>query len=139
VGSDFPRSERLLRPVAPDFDERYDDARYAERQIERINKMREIKESDWKVLRQLHAVALEHFCQAVLTDSLRLHIAPNQTARQRYQTLYEHFHERDKELARLFDDMRRSQAFRIIAGLRRSGWLTEEEFARFSEETRSRC
>jgi hypothetical protein len=99
--------------------------------------MREIKEADWKLLRQLHAVALERYCQSVLADSLRLQHAPNQTAHQRYQALYKHFHQRDKELAQLFDDMRRSRAFVIIAELRGSGCLTDEEFARFSEETQN--
>jgi hypothetical protein len=98
--------------------------------------MREIKEADWKILRQLHPIVLDRFCQAVLADSLRLHHAPNQTAHERYLALHRHFRERDQELARLFDDMRRSTAILMITALRNSGWMTEEEFARFSEEAR---
>ena len=30
--------------------------------------MREIKESDWKILRQLHSVALERFCEQILFE-----------------------------------------------------------------------
>ena len=30
--------------------------------------MREIKESDWKILRQLHSDALERFCRRILLD-----------------------------------------------------------------------
>lgn len=32
------------------------------------NPMREIKEPDWKVLRRLHPLALERFCERVLTE-----------------------------------------------------------------------
>lgn len=76
--------------------------------------MRTIKKSDWKLLRCLHTVALE-----------------------RYLSLFNYFSQRNKEVARLFDDLRRSTARLHIIGLKRSGLLTDEEFAQFSEETQT--
>jgi hypothetical protein len=99
--------------------------------------MREIKESDWKIFRQLHAVALERFCQRVLDDSERLHGDTSHTAYERYIAIYRLFEERDKEVALLFNDLRRSTALLQIAALKVRGLLAEEEFARFSQETQS--
>jgi hypothetical protein len=100
--------------------------------------MGEIKESDWKIFRQLHVVALERFCQRVLDDSERLHGDTSQSAYERYVAIYRLLDERDKEVALLFNDLRRSTALWQIAALKGRGLLTEEEFARFSQETQSR-
>ncbi len=98
--------------------------------------MREIKESDWKVFRKLHPVAVERYCERVLAESESLHRDPTRSAHERYLALYRLFRERDKELARLFNDFRRSTALEYIAIIKGHGWLTAEEFAQFSEETR---
>jgi len=50
-------------------------------------------------------------------------------------SLYQLFKKRDKEVARLFDDFRRSTALLQLAAIHGQGLLTEAEFARFSEET----
>ncbi len=100
--------------------------------------MREIKEADWKIFRQLHAIALERFCQRVLDDSERLHGDTSHSAHERYIAIYRLFGERDKEVASLFNDLRRSTALWQIAALKGRGLLTDEEFTRFSEETQSR-
>ena len=99
--------------------------------------MREIKEADWKIFRQVHAVTLVRFCLRVLDDSERLHKDTSQSAYERYIAIYRLFDERDKEVARLFNDLRRSTAVLQIAALKVRGLLTEEEFARFSQETQS--
>jgi len=99
--------------------------------------MREIKETDWKIFRQVRAVALERFCQRVLDDSELLHGDTSHSAYERYIAIYRLFDERDKEVALLFNDLRRSTALWQIAALKVRGLLTEEEFARFSQETQS--
>jgi hypothetical protein len=99
--------------------------------------MREIKESDWKVFRKLHPVAVERYCERVLAESESLHRDTSRSAHERYLALYQLFRERDKELARLFDDFRRSTALWQIAAIKGRGLLTGEEFAQFSEETRN--
>jgi hypothetical protein len=97
--------------------------------------MRQIKESDWKLFRQLHKVALERFCERVLAESESLHRDTTRSAHERYLALYRLFRERDKELAELFNDFRRSTALEQIAIIKGHGLLTNEEFAQFSEET----
>src|SRR5262245_65709732 len=99
--------------------------------------MREIKEADWKIFRQVRAVALERFCQHVLDDSELLHKDTRHSAYERYIAIYRLFDERDKEVARLFNDLRRSTALWQIAALKGHGLLTEEEFGGFSQETKT--
>jgi hypothetical protein len=99
--------------------------------------MREIKESDWKIFRQVHAVALERFCQHILDESELLYRDSALSAHQRYLALCRHFRERNKEVARLFDDFRRSTALWQLAAIKRQGLVTDEEFARFSQEAQN--
>ena len=99
--------------------------------------MREIKESDWKLFRQLHAVALERFCQCVLNESELLQRDSTRSAHERYLALYQLVHNRNKEVARLFDDFRRFTALWQLAAIKEQGLLTDEEFARFSQETQN--
>jgi hypothetical protein len=99
--------------------------------------MRDIKESDWKIFRKLHPVALERFCEHVLAESQLLHRDTKQTAHERFIALHRLFYERNKEVARLFDDFRRSTALIQIATIKHRGLLTDEEFSNFSEETQS--
>lgn len=99
--------------------------------------VRDIAEHDWKALRDLHPVALDRFCRAVLDEINRLGADASQTAHQRYRAIYQLINRRDKEIAEAFDDLRRSRALMTIAKLRQLGQLTDDEFARFSAETRA--
>ncbi len=99
--------------------------------------MREIKESDWKLLRRTHELALERYCGRVLDESERLHSDTTRSAHERYVAIYQLFHQRDKELANLFNDLRRSNALWQLAAIKGHGLLTGEEFAQFSEETQN--
>jgi hypothetical protein len=98
---------------------------------------RQISEADWKVFRQLHKLALERFCERALAELSRLASEPGKGAHERYLTVFKLLERRDEELAEAFDDFRRSTAWRQLAVLRGHGLLTEEEFARFSDETRA--
>jgi len=97
--------------------------------------VREIKESDWKLFRRLHSVALERFCQQVIEEI-------NQTTNcagdyhERYLAVFNLILERNEQMARAFDDMRRSNAFILLANIRGSQLLTDEEFSQFTPETR---
>ena len=98
---------------------------------------REISESDWKHFRQLHSLALERFCEQSLSEVGRLASEPGKSAHERYLAVFRLLKRRDKELAEAFDDLRRSTAWRQLAVIRSRGLLTDEEFARFSPETRA--
>ena len=97
--------------------------------------MREIKESDWKILRPLHSVALERFCQQILLEIERISSNRAKSFHQKYLDIYEVIRRRDKEIAQTFDDLRRSTAFIQLTAMKARGLLTEEEFLRFSPET----
>jgi hypothetical protein len=98
---------------------------------------RQISESDWKLFRQLHPLALERFCERVLAEVGRLGSAAGESAHERYLAVYKFLQRRDKELAEAFNGMRRSTAWHQLALLRSRGLVTEEEFSRFSPETQS--
>ena len=99
--------------------------------------MHEIKESDWKILRHLHPVALERFCQQILLEIERINADSAKSFHQKYLDIYEVTRRRNTEIAQTFDDLRRSTALTQLAAMKARGLLTEDEFLRFSQETRN--
>jgi tRNA nucleotidyltransferase/poly(A) polymerase len=99
--------------------------------------MLEIKEPDWKVLRRVHPLALERFCERVLAEIDRVlrNGAPSPHAR--YLQIFRILQQRDREMARLFDNPRRSHALTMLAQIRSQGLLTEDEFSSLSPEKRA--
>jgi hypothetical protein len=97
----------------------------------------EILESDWKLFRKLHPVALERFCQRVLCDVNSILADESKSSHERYLEAFRFMRRRDRELAVAFNDMRRSTAVRQLAAIQAHGLLTEEELADFSLDTRT--
>jgi hypothetical protein len=95
------------------------------------------KRSDWKILRQLHSHALVRFCKQVLFEIERIQSDSTKSFHQRYLGIYEAMRRRDKEIAHTFNELRRSTALTQLAGMKSRGLITEDEFAEFSEETKS--
>jgi hypothetical protein len=98
--------------------------------------MKHILESDWKVLRRLKPVALERFCERTLAECVQVATGGGDSAHERYLALYRLVHERDKELARAFNDLRRSSAINALIAMTSLDLLTASELAEFSDETR---
>jgi hypothetical protein len=98
---------------------------------------RAIRESDWKLFRQLQPVALDRFCRQVLDDVGRLGSDAGKSNHERYLAVFRLLRRRDEELGDAFNDTRRSNAVLQLARIRLRGLLSEDEFARFSPETRS--
>ena len=98
--------------------------------------MNHIRESDWKLLRRLQPIALDRFCQRVLSDVQATCSDAAATAHERYSQLFRLIHDQDKKMAEIFDDMRRSTALYTVTLMRTSGLITDEDFAEFSEELR---
>jgi hypothetical protein len=96
----------------------------------------DIPESDWKIFRQLHPIALERYCKQVLSDIGRIRSNASKSPHQRYLDIFALVRDRDKELAELFDDMRRSTARFQLSLMHSRGLLTEDELQHFSPETR---
>src|SRR5207244_1993173 len=66
---------------------------------------RAIPESDWRVLRQLVPVALERFCQRVLSEISRFAADTNRTSHERYLAVFKLMEMRDRELANAFNNL----------------------------------
>lgn len=60
------------------------------------------------------------------------------TAHQRYIRAYKLIERHDKELARAFNDLRRSTAILQLGIMRRMNLLSDEDLSVFSEQTRTR-
>jgi hypothetical protein len=97
---------------------------------------RDFRESDWKVLRQLHPIALERFCRRVLDEIQQVIADTSRSSHERYVAVYDLTRQRDHELADAFDDMRRSRAFVRLLNIQFHQLLTEEEIGRYSPEVR---
>ena len=99
----------------------------------------DITEADWKVYsKTLFPVALDRFCERVLDEIQRIASDPSRSPHERYVAIYKHARERDKKLAALFDEFRRSSALLQLMLMRANGLLTDEELAPLSPEARER-
>ena len=90
--------------------------------------MREIKEPDWKVLRRVHPLALERFCESVLAEIVRVARDGAKSHHARYLQIFRIIKQSDGEIARLFDNPRRSHALTMLAQIRSQGLLRRMNF-----------
>lgn len=93
-----------------------------------------IAESDWKKFKRVRTLALERFSQQVLDDCARIDTDDSLTAYERYLGLYRLFQDRDREMAKTFDDLRRSTAALCLMLMWRQRLVTEDELATFSSD-----
>src|SRR5262245_12836301 len=96
----------------------------------------DISEPDWKVFRKLQPVALDRFCQRILAEVEAVIADKSKSNHERYLAVYRVVKDRDRQVADLFNDMRRSTARLQLAQIQSHALLTEEEMSRFSVETR---
>ncbi len=99
--------------------------------------MREIKESDWKILRELHSMALERFCRLILSEVKQIDADSAKSFHQKYLDIFRLVQRRDREIARVFDIPRRSTALIQLAEMESRGLLSADEYLRFSQESRN--
>jgi hypothetical protein len=98
----------------------------------------DIPESDWRHFKKVHSVLLERYCVRVLADLGAEISATDGTAHERYLRVYKLIHHKNEDMARAFDDFRRSTAVMQLGIMRRMQLLTDEELSLFSEQTRTR-
>lgn len=96
--------------------------------------MTDIKERDWKRLRDLKPLALERFCVRVLADIDSINSDASLTPHERYLAIYALIQKRDKDIARIFDGLSRSSAIIKLRYMLEDGLLTEDEVAVFSRD-----
>jgi len=100
--------------------------------------MEHLPERDWKHLRTVHRAALERYCARALADCASVTGNQSSTAHERFLALFRLVQHRNAEVARTFDDLRRSTAIEHLLRMRHHGLVTDEEFAGFSSETQER-
>ena len=96
----------------------------------------EIKESDWKLFRRLHKIALERFCERVLKEVQAAAAENTDGYHDSYLKVFTLVRDRDKTIAGAFNDPRRSNAFILLANIKHEGLLTVAELDQFSPEAR---
>jgi hypothetical protein len=99
--------------------------------------MNDIKESDWKHLRQLKPIALDRLCSRILLEVEKVSSDHEKTMHQRYLTVYRIVRDRDDELGQIFNNLKRSNAVSKLFLMHRTGLLTDDEWDGFSDEIRS--
>jgi hypothetical protein len=95
-----------------------------------------IPESDWRQFRRLREVALERWCDRTLQEIVRLAADASSGSHQRYLAIYELIQRRDRDMARAFDDPRRSRALQQLSAMHALGLLEVGELAAFTDATR---
>ncbi len=97
---------------------------------------RDIPESDWKLFRQLHPIALNRFCEQVLADIAHIVADTKVTPHERYLRIYKLVEQRDQTIGEAFNDLRRSTAIMRLLTICSHHLITEDEIGRFTQETR---
>jgi hypothetical protein len=94
-----------------------------------------LPESDWRVFRELHPVWLERCCARVNQQVAKRLSDSRRSEHERYIDVYKFIQKKESELGHAFNDFRRSTATRQISIIRGLGVVTEQEVARFSDQT----
>jgi hypothetical protein len=88
------------------------------------------------MLRTVSRAALDRYCARVLDECIAVVRGDQGTAHDRYLRLFALLRERDDDLARAFDDLRRSTAMPRLAAMMNLGVVSPEELGQFSAPTR---
>lgn len=99
--------------------------------------MSTIPERDWKVVRKLHPVLLQRYCQQVFEDVHGLTDADDCDYHEACQGLYDLVHKRNKAMRDLFDGLTRSKATLMVLAWKKQNLITDDEFGLFSEKTQA--
>ncbi|WP_419533467.1 hypothetical protein [Endozoicomonas sp.] len=99
--------------------------------------MYKLPERDWKVVKKLHPILLQRYCQQVFEDVHALTEGDECDYQAAYLKLYKLVRDRNKNIGHLFDGFSRGQATMMIMTWKRQHLITEEELAMFSDETQA--
>lgn len=97
-----------------------------------------IKESDWKIFKELQPLALQRYCERVMEEVDQIISDTKRDSHERYIEMYKIVRDGDKKLAQMFDDFSRSKALFQLVMYYGDNLLNDEELAQLSEEIRER-
>ena len=92
-------------------------------------------ERDWKKLRSTKDEKLNIACAKIFKKVEKLLKNDRKTRHERYLALWKIMRREDREIGRMFDDLKRSNATSKLIAWRQNGLLSDEELAQFSEQT----
>ncbi len=95
---------------------------------------RDIAERDWKVFKELHAIAMDRFFEKAVKEMQPLLWAKNKPAQERFWDALTYAAKQRKQAARLFDGSSRSNTSFMAGLIYANQFLTDEEIARFTPE-----
>lgn len=98
--------------------------------------MNEIDEPDWKLLRELKTVALERLCERILQQVAPQCDLNGETNHHCFLKVLSLIESGNDEIARAFDDLRRSNARERLRTMISLDLITDEELRGFSPELR---
>lgn len=95
-------------------------------------------ESDWKLLRRIQDEALAKACEMVNRGVEKIVEKRSGREHEAYLELWKYIKEKDTEIANTFDNMRRSTAIYSLINMVAYGYISKDELAKFTEETREK-
>jgi hypothetical protein len=95
----------------------------------------DLPEPDWKIFRKLREVALGRFCERILAEVERIASDTKQGPHARYLAIFKLIQERDNQVARAFNNPRRSIALLQLGEMLSLELIREEELRSFSSRT----
>ncbi len=93
-----------------------------------------MKESDWKIFKQIKENAIEQFCDKALSEYKDIINNKNEKSQETYTYLYRLVISRDKQMALLFDGHSRSKASLQLLAIRGEGLADETLLNKLSQE-----
>ena len=100
--------------------------------------MSNFPEADWKYMQGLRSTLIERLCERINQKTADILNDPAKTAYERYLAIYEKTQRDDRDVARAFDDWRRSTLPSVIFEIYRQGLFTESDLEGFTPETQER-
>lgn len=101
-----------------------------------ITMSRDLPESDWKKFRLIHQAALQRFSQSKLDGLQKRAVSERKTPQERLLDIFVFARKTQNEMARIFDNPRRSTALVQLALMHAGKLIEPEEWEGLSENTR---
>jgi len=98
--------------------------------------MKRIPESDWKKLRSMKSDVLNFVCKRIFEEIDKISSEREGKEHKAYLKLWKLLNLEDRQIAFMFDDLKRSNAILKLAAWKRNGVISNENFSKFSDETR---
>ena len=96
-----------------------------------------ISDRDWKRLRELRPALHERYCRRALEEAAALASEASEDPHRQFARLVKLVRRRDRDMGAVFEHPSRKDALMHLCLLRAHGVLGDEEYARFSPQTRA--